>query len=149
MVQFRSLDNTVYKSNYMRRLFFLLVISISLMSCGDSDSIYVTSINNNTSFDIIVHFSDDSIIVCQSKQETIIEEFFGSSVKKMSCMSPYIFKNIIIDGGNKILIKDISNDKNWDCKGDKSWSLIMVGNYYSKITTTFIINDEYIASIEQ
>ena len=58
-------------------------------------------------------------------------------------------QKIIIDDGNKILKKDIADDNNWNCKGDENWSLIMVGSYYSKITTTFTINDEDIESIEQ
>ena len=136
-------------------VFWLLAIMITIcfVSCGDSDSEYITSINNNSTFEIIVHFPDDSIIVCLPKQETIIEKGWAGSVKKFSCMSPYIFKNnfaqIAIDEGNKILTKNISDDNNWNCYGDKDWSLIMVGSYYSKITTTFTINDEDIESIEQ
>ena len=144
---------TKYRVNYMKCLFFLLTLSIGLVSCGDSESEYITSIKNNTSFDITIHFSEDSTIVCPSKQETIIEEFWGGSSKKFSCMSPYIFKNniakIIIDEENRILTKDISDDNNWSCNGDKDWSLIMVGSYYIKVTTTFIINDEDIESIKQ
>ena len=136
----------------MRGLFLLLVISSCLLSCGDSMSIYITSINNNTSFDIIVQFPDDSRIVCPSKQETIIDEYESWSSKKLSCMSPNIFKNniaeIIIDERNKILKKDISDDNNWNCSGDKDWDLIMVGSYYSKVTTTFTVNDEDIENIE-
>jgi hypothetical protein len=129
------------------------MISVYLTSCGDSDSIYITSINNNTDYEIIVRFTVDSAMVCKPKQETIIEEYWGSSVKKMSCMSPYIFKNsiakIIIDEGNKILTKDITDDNNWSCKGDEDRSLIMVGSYYSKITTTFVISDVDIKDADQ
>jgi len=129
------------------------MISVYLTSCGDSDSIYITSINNNTDYEIIVRFTVDSTMVCKPKQETIIEEYWGSSVKKMSCMSPYIFKNsiakIIIDEGNKILTKDITDDNNWSCKGDEDRSLIMVGSYYSKITTTFVISDVDIKDADQ
>ena len=113
----------------MKRLFFLLLLSIGIVSCGDSDSKYITAINNNTDFDIIVHFPDESMIVCVAKQETIIEESWSGSVKKFSCMSPYIFKNnvvkIVIDEEGKVLTKDISDDNNWNCYGDKDWSLIM------------------------
>jgi len=136
----------------MRRLFYLLVISVCLISCGDSDSKYISIINNNTDYEIVVHLYEDSTIVCQPNQETIIEEYWGSSVKEMSCMSPYIFKNndavVIVDEGNKILTKDISDDNNWSCSGDEDWSLIMVGNYYSEIRTTFTVNDEDIKDAE-
>jgi hypothetical protein len=141
------------KSDYMRRLIFLLMISVNLTSCGDSDSMYITSISNNTDYEIIVSFSVDSTIVCQPNQETIIEEYWGSSVKEMSCMTPYIFKNsnaeIIIDDGNKILTKDITDDNNWSCEGDEDRSLIMVGSYYSKITTTFVISEVDIKDADQ
>jgi hypothetical protein len=137
----------------MRRLFFLLMMSVNLVSCGDSESIYITSINNKTDYEIILRFSVDSTIVCQPYKETIIEDYWGSSVKEMSCIAPYIFRNnnveIIIDNGNKILIKDITDDNNWSCKGDEERSLIMVGSYYSKITTTFIINDVDIQNVDQ
>ena len=131
----------------------MTALCVGLVSCGDSMSKYLTSIVNNTNYNIIVHFSEDSTIVCPSKQETIIEEFEASSGKKLSCMSPYIFKNniakITIEGGNKILTKDISDDNNWNCNGEKDWDLIMVGSYYSKVTTTFVINDEDIKDVEQ
>ena len=137
----------------MRRLFFLLLISVVLTSCGDSESIYITSINNNSDYEIIVHFPVDSSLVCNSNQETIIEEYWGSSVKKMSCMTPYIFKHdkaeIIINGGAKLLTKDIYDDNNWLCKGEEEWSIIMVGSYYSKITTTFVITNEDIKDTQQ
>lgn len=138
--------------NNMRSFLFLLFASLLLTSCGDSDSKYITSINNNTDFGIVVRFSEDSTIVCLPNQETIIEEHWGGSVKKMSCMSPYIFKNnhavVIVDEGNKTLIKDISDDNNWSCSGEEDWSLIMVGNYYSEIKTTFTVNDEDIKDVE-
>jgi len=137
----------------MRRLFFLLLISVGLTSCGDSDSTYITSINNNSDYEIIVHFPVDSSLVCNSNQETIIEEYWAGSVKKMSCMTPFIFKHdkaeIIINGGAKILTKDIYDDNNWLCKGEEEWSLIMVGSYYSKITTTFVITNEDIKDAQQ
>jgi hypothetical protein len=67
-------------------------------------------------------------------------------------MTPYIFKSkeaeIIIDGGAKILTKDIYDDNNWSCKGVEDWSLIMVGSYYSQITKTFTVNDEDIEDTE-
>jgi len=138
--------------NNMRSFFYLLIASLLLTSCGDSESKYITSINNNTDFRIVLQFQEDSTIVCQSNQETIVEEYWGGSVKKMSCMSPYIFKNndsvVIVDEGNKILTKDISDDNNWSCSGDEDWSLIMVGNYYSEIRTTFTVNDEDIKDAE-
>ena len=141
------------RNNYIKQL-FLLVANIFFMSCGDSESLYITSIKNNTNFEMIVHFRDNSIIECPSKQETIIEKFWGSSVKNMKCTTPYIFNKrniskIIINGGNRILTKNISDDNNWNCNGDKAWSLIMVGSFYANITTTFIINDEDIKSAEQ
>ena len=130
----------------------MTVLCVGLVSCGDSESIYVTSINNNTSCKVIVNFPD-STIVCLPNQETIIEEGWGGSVKKLSCFAPYIFRNniaeIVIDGDNKILTKDISDDNNWNCSGERDWSLIMVGSYYSKITTTFVINEEDIKDVEQ
>jgi hypothetical protein len=136
----------------MRSLFYLIIASLLLTSCGDSESKYITSIINNTDFGIIVQFSEDSTIFCQPNQETIIEEYWGGSVKKMSCMSPYIFKNndalVIVDEGNKVLTKDISDDNNWSCSGDEEWSLIMVGNYYSEIRTIFTVNDEDIKDAE-
>ena len=136
----------------MRSFIYLLVASLLLTSCGDSESKYITSINNNTDFEIVVRFSEDSTIVCNPNQETIIVENWGGSVKKMSCMSPYFFKNndavIIVDEGNKILTKDISDDNNWSCSGDEDWSLIMVGNYYSEIRTSFTVNDEDIKDAE-
>lgn len=136
----------------MRTLFNLLILSIILTSCGDSDSKYFTSINNNTDYEIAVQFSEDSTIVCQANHETIIEEFYAGSVKKLSCIAPYIFTNndakIIVDKGSKILTKDISDDNNWSCSGEEDWDLIMVGNYYSEITTTFTVNNEDIKDAE-
>lgn len=136
----------------MKWIFYLFVVSVVFTSCGDSDSRYITSINNNTDYEIAVHLFEDSTIICQSNQETIIEDYYAGSVKKMSCMAPYIFTNneaeIIIDDGNKILIKDISDDNNWSCSGEEDWSLIMVGSYYIEIKTTFVVNDEDIKDVE-
>jgi hypothetical protein len=146
----RKLDmiikNKYLKRNQMRFLFYLFILSIFLTSCGDSDSKYISILNNNTDYEIVVLLSEDSTRVCQPNQETIIEEYWGGSVKEMSCMSPYIFKNkdsvVTVDEGNKFLTKDISDDKNWSCNGEEDWSLIMVGNYYSEIRRTFTVNDE-------
>ena len=136
----------------MKRIFLFLVIGFFLTSCGDSESIYITSINNNSSYEIIVWFSEDSTIICPSGKETIIEENSGSSMKKMNCSSPYLFKNnyakIIVADETKFLTKDISDDNNWICNGEKDWDLIMVGSYYSKVTTTFDISDDDIKGVE-
>jgi hypothetical protein len=137
-------------------LAILTVLCVGLVSCGDSDSKYISTISNNTSYDVIVrlHLSEDSMIVCPSKQETIIVESWASSVKKFSCMTlPNFLRSniaeIIIEGGNKIITKDILDYNNWNCSGEEDWNLIMVGSYYSKITTTFVINDEDIEDVEQ
>lgn len=128
----------------------MMLLSISLMNCEkDLDCLYTTNINNNTNYDIVVHFSDDSTIVCPLGKETIIEEYCGSWVTYMSdCTSPNIFKDevagIIIDNGNKILIKDISNDNNWNGKGDKCEN----GKYYTRITTSFVIDEKDIKKVE-
>ena len=129
----------------------MTVLCISFVSCGDSFSTYITSINNNTNYNVFVNFPD-STIVCQPNNETIIEESWWGSGKKLSCFAPYIFRNniakIVIDGEHKILIKAISDNNNWNCRGEERWSLIMVGRYYSKITTTFVINDEDLKDVE-
>jgi hypothetical protein len=126
----------------------MIVLSISSMNCAkDLDCLYTTNINNNTSYDIVVHFSDDSTIVCPPEQETIVEESYGTWIAYMSTTAPSIFKDniaeIIIDEGNRILTKDISNDNNWSFKGDKE------GKYYGKITSTFVINEEDIKEVKQ
>jgi hypothetical protein len=137
---------------HMRRTFNLLILSVLLTSCGDSESKYFTSIKNNTNYEIDVQFSKDSTIVCPANHETIIEEYYAGSVKKLSSMAPYIFTSnvakIIVDKGNKTLIKDISDANNWSYSGEKDWDLIMVGNYYIEATNTFTINPEDIKNVE-
>mgnify|MGYP001115897834 CR=1 FL=1 len=60
-----------------------VLLCVGLAGCGDSDSEYITSIKNNTTYDVIARFiPNDSIIVCQPNQEKIIEKFWGGSVKK-------------------------------------------------------------------
>ena len=136
----------------MKCLYSLLIISAILTSCGDSDSKYITCITNNTDYEIVVQLFEDTTIICHSFQETIIQDSWGGSVKEMSCATPYIFSNkdaeIIIDDGNKVLIKNITDDNNWNCIGDEDWSLIMVGSYYSEIKTTFTVNPEDIKDAE-
>ena len=136
----------------MRACFYLLIACVFLTGCGDSRSEYITSINNNTDYEIILQFPGDSTKVCQPNQETVIEEYEASSLKKMSCMTPYILRDnnvtIIVDEGNKTLVKDITDDNNWDCNGDEGWSLIMVGKFYSEIRTVFTVNDEDIKDAE-
>ena len=133
-------------------LYSLFIISFILTSCGDSDSKYITSITNNTDYKIVVQLFQDTTIICDSFQETIIEDNWGRSVKEMRCTVPNIFSNrdaeIIIDDGNKILTKNMTNDKNWTCIGEEEWSLIMIGSYYSEIKTTFIVNQEDIKDAE-
>ncbi|ORL45089.1 hypothetical protein IIF7_13290 [Zunongwangia atlantica 22II14-10F7] len=130
----------------MKCLISLFIICFFLISCGDSDSKYITSITNNTDYKIIVQIFQDTTIICESFQETIIEDNWGRSVKEMNCAVPDIFLNgdaeIIIDDGNKILTKNIIDDKNWICIGEEDWSLIMVGSFYNEIKTTFIVNQE-------
>ncbi len=136
----------------MKQLFNLIFLSILLISCGDSDSKYITSIDNNSDYEIVVKVSNDSTILCPSNQETIIEDYWGGSLKKMSCVTPYIFTvkkaEIMIDDSSKILTKDIYDDNNWTCRGEEEWSLVMVGNYYSKIQTTLTINNDDIKNAE-
>lgn len=130
----------------MKHIFNLLILSVVLTSCGDSKSNYFTSIKNNTDYEIVVQFPEDSTIVCPANHETIIEEYEASSVKKLNNVAPYIFTNniakIIVDKGNKTLIKDISDANNWSYSGKKDWDLIMVGNYYIEATNTFTVNNE-------
>lgn len=127
----------------MKRLFLLTTICLTLISCGDSYSLYIMSIDNKSNYDIVLNINDvydsDEIItiLCLANKETIIDEGWGESVKQISCQTPYVFRGnmaeIIIDNGNKQLIKDISADNNWDCEGEKD------KGYYSKIKSTFVI----------
>jgi hypothetical protein len=138
--------------NKMKQMFYLIIAIVFLTSCGDSDSLYITSIDNNSDYEIVVKFSEDSTILCLPNQETIIEEDYGGSITELSCMTPYIFSNndaeIIIEDGNKTLAKDVTDDNNWTCSGEEDWSLIMVGNYYSEIMTTFTVSNEDIKDAE-
>ena len=130
----------------MKRLFFLTAICLTLISCGDSYCLYMMSIDNKSNYDIVLNIKDiyDSgditTIQCPANKETIADEGWGETVKKISCEAPYIFKNdmtkIIVDEGNKRLIKDISADNNWDCDGEKGR-----GRYYIKIKHTFVIHE--------
>jgi len=117
------------------------------MNCQpDYDCLYINSINNSSSYDIVVHLQDDSIIDCLPGQETIIDEFYGNGVMNLF-RPPHRFKNIIseviVDGGSKILTKDIFDDNNWNIKGDKD------GKFYGKIRSSFVINEENIKELEQ
>jgi len=117
------------------------------MSCQtDHDCLYVNNVNNNTSYDIVVHLLDNSTIVCLPGQETKIDEFYGTAVLNLA-RPPHRFKEIIakvvINEGNKILTKDIFDGNNWNMKGDK------VGKFYGNITSTFIINEEDLKELEQ
>ncbi len=136
----------------MKQLLNLIFVSILLTSCGDSESKYITSIDNNSDYEIVVKISNDSTVLCPSNQETIIEDYWGGSLKKMSCATPYIFAvkkaEVMIDDSSKILTKDIYDDINWTCRGEEEWSLVMVGNYYSEIETTLTINNDDIKNVE-
>ena len=127
------------------------ILLFALVGCGDAESLYNNCIKNKTSLEVIVRFSPDSIIVCPPKQETIIGTSVSTFTKELTCETPRIFKeglaDIVVDKGNKVLLKDITDDNNWDCRGDKVWSLITVGGYYSKITSTFTIDNEDIENI--
>ena len=136
----------------MRARFYLLIVCVFLTGCGDSFSEYITSIKNNTDYEIVLLFPGDSSKVCQPNQETIIEERWSSSITIMSCSVPYIIKEfnveVVVDEGNKILTKDIYDDNNWICSGEEDWSLIMGGRYYSVIRTVFTVNDDDIEDAE-
>ena len=118
-------------------------------SCGDSWSDYAYSIDNQTKYDIILYFNgqeseNQNPILCPSNKETIILKMKNRSIKKLDC-NPFPLKEhmtFVIDEEEKHLIKDFFDVNNWKCTGDEDWSLIMVGNYYSYIKSTFIITEE-------
>ena len=129
----------------MKKIFILSVIICFFASCGDSYSIYTFSIDNKTEYNIILYFdkqiftnSDTDSILCIPHSETIIFEMSGRSIKKLACSpcpsSDYI--NVVVGTNEKHLIKGFSDINNWECSGATSWSLIMVGNYYSNIKST-------------
>jgi len=126
-------------------LTIMIVLSAGLMSCEtDMDCSYIANINNNTSYDIVVHFPNDSTIICPPSQTTtIIDEYYGTGVTTSGGHPLHsVFRDniakIIIDEGNKTLTKDISNVNNWNFKSDKYKN----GKFYGKIDATFVINEE-------
>ena len=130
----------------MKQLFLLAAICFTLISCGDTYSLYTMSIDNKSNYNILLKVKEisDTTIICFANKETIIDEGWGESVKEISCQTPYVFREnmaeIIIDEGNKRLIKDISDENNWNCEGKKGRSF-MGGSYYTKIKSTFVITD--------
>ena len=130
----------------------IIVLSVGLVNCQkDWDCSYIANINNLTNYDMIVCFPNDSIIICpQNKEKTIIEGYYGTGVSAKGGYSllPIFRDNIVkifIVEENKILVKDISDDNNWNYNVDKYKN----GKYYSRITTVFVINDEDIKEVEQ
>ena len=133
----------------MKKIFCFKIIMLICLSCGDSFSDYTYIIDNKTEYDVMLYFSEqipngkDSIL-CLSNTETLIFENWFWSVKKLSCSPPPITEDakIVVDGGEKHLTKNFSDKNNWKCTGEKDWSLIMVGNYYSSIKSTFDITEK-------
>jgi hypothetical protein len=148
------------KKIFFWTLTIIIALCAGFMSCQtDKDCTYIVKINNNTSFDILVYFHDDivifsekSIIVCPPNQVTkIIEDYFGtglSTTAMYTFTAPSVFRDnfatIIIDEGNKILTKDISDFINWNLTDETYKS----GKYYSKFVFTFVINEEDIKDAE-
>jgi len=136
----------------IKQILYLMLLIPLCISCGDSWSDDIYSIDNRTQYDIILYFhipdnisglEDLDSILCPLNQETIIEQMTSRSVKQLSCR-PYVFKDyveLVVDGGNKHLIKDVSDDNNWVCTGEKDKSFIMVGSYYRVIKNSFIITE--------
>jgi hypothetical protein len=131
-------------AKYMKKIFYLIIVFIC-QSCGDSISDLFHVVDNKTKYDVILYIpiGQDSIL-CLSNTKTVIFEREFHSVKKMSCPLPQIAEaiKVVVDGGEKHLTKDFSDINNWECIGEKSWSLVMVGSYYTTITITFVITED-------
>ena len=121
------------------------------VSCGDSDSEYSYCIDNKTKYEMVLYFPEQSLenietILLAPNKETVIFQYYVSSPKKLSCSNlNFLVKDytyLVIDDGKKQLTKDIFDENNWECKGDKKSSLIMVGSYYDNIKRVFIIAED-------
>ena len=135
----------------MKKLWLNLIILFLCVSCGDSDSEYYYCIDNKTKYEIVLYFPKQSLeeietIFLPPNKETIIFQHYVHSPKKLSCTPPNFllesYTYLVVDDDIKHLTKDIFDDNNWECKGNKKRSFIMVGSYYDDIKSIFIITED-------
>ena len=138
--------------NIKKKLIFIslsILTFLVMFSCGDSESIYAYVVDNQTKYNIVLNFigqdfENKGSILLKPFTETVIEQEYYSSQKKLDCRLLYFYKDnlqFVVDNGNKQLIKDVSDENNWICTGDKKSSLIMIGNYYNNLKSTFTITE--------
>ena len=129
----------------------LIIIFFLCVSCGDSESEYSYCIDNRTEYEMVLYFSKQSLekietIFLPPNKETIIFQYYIHSPKKLSCTPPnFLLENytyLVVDDDIKHLTKDIFDDNNWECTGNKTRSFIMVGSYYDDIKSIFIITED-------
>lgn len=121
------------------------------ISCGDSDSEYSYCIDNKTEHEMSLCFPKQSLenietILLAANKETVIFQSYIRSPKKLSCTPPNFlledYTYFVVDDGKKHLTKDIFDENNWECTGDKKSSFIMVGSYYDNIKSVFTITKD-------
>ena len=134
-----------------RMLLKSIVIMFLCVGCGDSDSEYSYCIDNKTEYEMVLYFSKQSLenietILLAPNKETVIFQYYVHSPKKLSCTPPnFLLENhtyLVVDDDKKHLTKDIFDDNNWECTGDKKSDIIMVGSYYDNIKSIFIITGD-------
>jgi hypothetical protein len=117
----------------MKEIILLLITSAGLISCGDEYISYKLYMDNQTNDTINISFtSKNHTIVCLPHSVSLIYGTEGRVVSNFEC-NPQLFKNSkseikITTNTGKILKKDIFNNNNWECSGDKKkgWDMIFV-----------------------